>query len=91
MDNDSANSRDALLEEPPKTEKKRRYSNTSQSSWDLSNNGQKLPEKKSEKSMQSDEPANSGSVVGINWLFENGDEVEPWNSKRKIFLHWGIY
>ncbi|OXU21584.1 hypothetical protein TSAR_015155 [Trichomalopsis sarcophagae] len=82
VDNDSANSRDALLEEP-KPVTKRRFSNTSQSSWDLSD-GERRKEKRKEKSkhqQQSDDPINSGSIVGIDWLFENG-EGEPWTNKN---------
>ncbi|XP_023246263.1 pecanex-like protein 3 [Copidosoma floridanum] len=77
VDNDSANSRDALLEEP-KPMSKRKLSNTSQSSWDLSD-GETPKERRKEK-MKQEEPANGGSIVGIDWLFENG-EGEPWTNK----------
>ena len=84
VDNDSANSRDALLEEPKPTTK-RRFSNTSQSSWDLSD-GERRKEKRKEKSCkQSEDPVNSGSIVGIDWLFENG-EGEPWTNKSEILF-----
>lgn len=90
VDNDSANSRDALLEEPKPTVN-RRFSNTSQSSWDLSD-GERRKEKRKEKSKQQhqqqqqvDEPTNSGSIVGIDWLFENG-EGEPWTNKSESFF-----
>jgi hypothetical protein len=60
---------------------KRRFSNTSQSSWDLSD-GERRKEKRKEKIKQTEEPINSGSIVGIDWLFENG-EGEPWTNKSK--------
>ncbi|KAG7207181.1 hypothetical protein KM043_008869 [Ampulex compressa] len=81
IDNDSANSRDALLEEP-KAGVKRRYSNASQSSHEFSD-GERRKEKRREKSKNVEDPLNSGSVVGIDWLFEGGDcAVEPWASKN---------
>ncbi|CAL1678982.1 unnamed protein product [Lasius platythorax] len=81
IDNNSANSRDALLDES-KSGVKRRYSNASQSSHEFSD-GEKSKEKRLDKSKNAEDPLNSGSVVGIDWLFESGDcPVEPWTSKN---------
>ncbi|XP_032676512.1 pecanex-like protein 1 isoform X2 [Odontomachus brunneus] len=81
IDNNSANSRDALLEES-KPNVKRRYSNASQSSHEFSD-GEKNKEKRLNKSKNAEDPFNSGSVVGIDWLFESGDcPVESWTSKN---------
>lgn len=83
IDNNSANSRDALLDES-KSGVKRRYSNASQSSHEFSD-GEKSKEKRLDKSKNAEDPLNSGSVVGIDWLFESGDcPVEPWTSKSKF-------
>jgi len=63
---------------------KRRYSNASQSSHEFSD-GEKNKEKRLDKSKNAEDPLNSGSVVGIDWLFESGDyPVEPWTSKSKF-------
>ncbi|KZC13014.1 PREDICTED: pecanex-like protein 1 [Dufourea novaeangliae] len=70
IDNDSANSRDALIEEP-KPSMQRRYSNASQSSHEFSD-GEK-PKDKQDKLKIMDDPLNVGSVVGIDRLFEGGD------------------
>lgn len=84
IDNSSANSRDALLEET-KPSMKRRYSNASQSSHDFSD-GEKSKEKRQDKSKTAEDPLNTGSIVGIDWLFEGGDcTVEPWASKSKSY------
>lgn len=83
IDNNSANSRDALLDES-KSGVKRRYSNASQSSHEFSD-GEKSKEKRLDKSKNAEDPLNSGSVVGIDWLFESGDcPVEQWPSKSKF-------
>nr|XP_050854657.1 pecanex-like protein 1 isoform X1 [Vespula vulgaris] len=80
VDNDSANSRDALLEEP-KSSVKRRYSNASQSSHEYSD-GERHKDKRHDKTKNIEDPLNSGSVVGIDWLFESSDcPIEPWTSK----------
>ncbi|KAK2578679.1 hypothetical protein KPH14_012167 [Odynerus spinipes] len=79
VDNDSANSRDALLEEP-KSSFKRRYSNASQSSHEYSDS-ERHKDKQQDKTKNMEDPLNSGSVVGINWLFESGDcPIEPWKN-----------
>lgn len=84
IDNNSANSRDALLEESKSRGVKRRYSNANQSSHEFSD-GEKSKEKRRDKSKNVEDPLNSGSIVGIDWLFENGDcSVEPWTSKSKF-------
>lgn len=83
IDGNSANSRDALLDES-KSGAKRRYSNTSQSSHEFSD-GEKSKEKRHDKSKNTEDPLNSGSMVEIDWLFEGGDcSVEPWTSKSKF-------
>lgn len=83
IDNNSANSRDALLEES-KPNVKRRCSNASQSSHEFSDN-EKNKEKRPNKSKNTEDPFNSGSVVGIDWLFESNDcPVESWTSKSKF-------
>ncbi|XP_012226316.2 pecanex-like protein 1 isoform X2 [Linepithema humile] len=80
IDNNSANSRDALLEEA-KPVVKRRYSNASQSSHEFSD-GEKSKKKRQDKSKNTEDPLNTGSIVGIDWLFESGEcSVEPWTSK----------
>lgn len=90
IDNNSANSRDALLEEP-KSGRKRRYSNASQSSHEFSD-GEKNKEKRLDKSKNTEDPLNSGSVVGIDWLFESGDcPVEPWTSKSKFNINKNVF
>lgn len=71
VDNDSANSRDALIEEP-KSGVKRRYSNASQSSREFSDL-ENLFKDKQDKSKNIDDPLNVGSIVGIDQLFEGGD------------------
>jgi len=84
IDNNSANSRDALLEESKSRGVKRRYSNANQSNHEFSD-GEKNKEKRREKSKNTEDPLNSGSIVGIDWLFESGDcSVEPWTSKSKF-------
>ncbi|XP_028982643.1 pecanex-like protein 1 [Diachasma alloeum] len=81
IDDDSANSREALLEEA-KPAYKRRFSNASQSSHELSD-GERRKEIVDDREKKLDDPLNSGSIVGIDWLFENGDcAVEPWASKN---------
>lgn len=83
IDDDSANSRDALLEEQKPPTYKRRFSNASQSSRDLSD-GERRKERAMEKTKNLDDPLNSGSIVGI----ENGEcAVEPWASKSKRSKH----
>ncbi|XP_071872854.1 pecanex isoform X2 [Bombus fervidus] len=71
VDNDSANSRDALIEEP-KSGVKRRYSNASQSSREFSDL-ENLFKDRQDKSKNIDDPLNVGSIVGIDQLFEGGD------------------
>ncbi|XP_017881660.1 pecanex-like protein 1, partial [Ceratina calcarata] len=71
VDNDSANSRDALIEES-KSGVKRRYSNASQSSHEFSDL-ENLFKDKQDKSKNMDDPLNVGSVVGIGQLFERID------------------
>lgn len=71
VDNDSANSRDALIEES-KSGVKRRYSNASQSSREFSDL-ENLFKDKQDKSKNIDDPLNVGSIVGIDQLFEGGD------------------
>lgn len=68
-----------MLEEPKSTSM-RKFSNTSQSSWDLSD-GETPKEKKRDK-VKKEETTNTGSMVGIDWLFENG-EGEPWTNKSE--------
>ncbi|XP_011311909.1 pecanex-like protein 1 isoform X2 [Fopius arisanus] len=81
IDDDSANSREALLEEV-KPGYKRRFSNASQSSHELSDN-ERRKEILDEREKKLDDPLNSGSIVGIDWLFENGDcPAEPWANKN---------
>ncbi|XP_020296793.1 pecanex-like protein 3 isoform X2 [Pseudomyrmex gracilis] len=77
MDNNSANSRVALLDmlEESKCGVKRKYSNASQSSHEFSD-GERSKETRLDKGGNMEDPPNSGSVVGIDWLFgcsENGD------------------
>ncbi|XP_012134534.1 pecanex isoform X2 [Megachile rotundata] len=69
IDNDSANSRDALIEES-KPGVKRRYSNASQSSREFSD-GERSKDKDKLKNI--DDPLNVGSVLGIDRLFEGND------------------
>lgn len=86
IDNDSANSRDALLEDA-KASDKRRFSNTSQSSRELSD-GERHREKQKSKSKNVEDPLNSTSS-GFDWLFEHTDsEVEPLQSQNgEFFVH----
>lgn len=82
IDDDSANSREALLEEV-KPAYKRRFSNASQSSHELSDS-ERRKDGLDEREKKLDDPLNSGSIVGIDWLFENGDcAAEPWASKSE--------
>lgn len=84
IDNNSANSRDALLEEA-KPIVKRRYSNASQSSHEFSDGEKAGKKKRQDKSKNTEDPLNTGSIVGIDWLFESGEcAVEPWTSKSKF-------
>ncbi|CAK9799436.1 Pecanex-like protein 1 [Anthophora quadrimaculata] len=71
IDNDSANFRDALIEEP-KRGIERRYSNGSQSTHEFSDL-ENLFKDKQNKSKNIDDPLNVGSVVEIDQLFESGD------------------
>ncbi|XP_043476640.1 pecanex-like protein 1 [Leptopilina heterotoma] len=84
VDNNSANSRDALLEDPEVCPK-RRFSNASQSSSELSDGEsrrEKRRQKRCEKLKSLDDPL-TGSIVGINWLFENGEfGVDTWANKN---------
>lgn len=83
VDNDSANSRDALIEEP-KSGVKRRYSNASQSSREFSDL-ENLFKDKQDKSKNIDDPLNVGSIVGIDQLFEGGDcTIESRTNKGKF-------
>lgn len=83
VDNDSANSRDALIEEP-KSSVKRRYSNASQSSREFSDL-ENLFKDKQDKSKNIDDPLNVGSIVGIDQLFEGGDcTIESRTNKGKF-------
>lgn len=83
IDNDSANSRDALIEEP-KAGIKRRYSNASQSSHEFSDL-ENLFKDKQEKPKNIDDPLNVGSVVGIDQLFEGNDcAMEARSSKGNV-------
>lgn len=86
IDNDSANSRDALLEDS-KPRKQRRCSNASQSSHDISDD-EKRRVKKKNKTKNVEDPLYSGSIVGIDWLFENNREcgVETWSNKSMSFI-----
>ncbi|XP_076671234.1 pecanex [Andrena cerasifolii] len=70
IDNDSAKSRDALIE-AAMPGVKRRYSNASQSSHEFLDG--ERPKNKQEKSKNIDDPLNVGSIVGIDRLFEGGD------------------
>ncbi|XP_076632780.1 pecanex isoform X1 [Colletes latitarsis] len=70
IDNDSANSRDALIEKP-KPGVNRRYSNASQSSHEFSDG--ERPKDKQDKLKSIDDPLNIGSVVEIDRLFESSD------------------
>ncbi|XP_076648981.1 pecanex isoform X2 [Halictus rubicundus] len=82
IDNDSANSRDALIEEL-KPSIKRRYSNASQSSHDKLKYKQDKLKYKQEKMKSLDDPLNVGSVVGIDRLFESSDcTLEPRTNKN---------
>ncbi|XP_012285092.1 pecanex-like protein 1 isoform X2 [Orussus abietinus] len=82
IDNDSANSRDALLYEP-KSCSRRRFSNASQSSRELSDGEKRMDKQHQSKLKNVDEPTNSGSVVGIDWLFEDNEYApEPWPNKN---------
>ncbi|KYM81387.1 Pecanex-like protein 1 [Atta colombica] len=82
IDNNSANSRDALLEESKSRGVKRKYSNANQSNHEFSD-GEKSKEKQRDKSKNTEDPLNSGSIIGIDWLFESGDcSGEPWTSKN---------
>lgn len=84
IDNDSANSRDALIEEL-KPSIKRRYSNASQSSHDKLKYKQDKLKYKQEKMKSLDDPLNVGSVVGIDRLFESSDcALEP-RTNKSIF------
>ncbi|XP_011688823.1 PREDICTED: pecanex-like protein 1 isoform X2 [Wasmannia auropunctata] len=80
VDNNSANSRDALLEESKSRGVKRRYSNANQSNHEFSD-GEKTKESRRDKSKTMEDPLNSGSIVGIDWLFEDCSG-EPWTSKN---------
>ncbi|KYN37627.1 Pecanex-like protein 1 [Trachymyrmex septentrionalis] len=78
IDNNSANSRDALLEESKSRGVKRKYSNANQNNHEFSD-GEKSKEKQRDKSKNTEDPLNSGSIIGIDWLFESGDgSGEPW-------------
>ncbi|KAK0163469.1 hypothetical protein PV327_007144 [Microctonus hyperodae] len=80
IDDDSANSREALLEEGKETYK-RRFSNASQSSHELSDGERR--KQISDDIKKLDDPLNCGSIVGIDWLFENSDcTAEPWPNKN---------
>ncbi|KAL0106535.1 hypothetical protein PUN28_016318 [Cardiocondyla obscurior] len=81
IDSNSANSRDALLNSKSKARRvKRRYSNSNQSGNEFSDS-KKSKKKRRDKSKNTEDPLNSGSIVGIDWLFESGDcSVEPWTS-----------
>ncbi|XP_018344751.1 PREDICTED: pecanex-like protein 1 isoform X2 [Trachymyrmex septentrionalis] len=82
IDNNSANSRDALLEESKSRGVKRKYSNANQNNHEFSD-GEKSKEKQRDKSKNTEDPLNSGSIIGIDWLFESGDgSGEPWASKN---------
>ncbi|XP_025602907.2 pecanex-like protein 1 isoform X4 [Athalia rosae] len=82
IDNDSANSRDALLEDANANDK-RRFSNTSQSSRELSD-GERHREKHQGKCKNVEDPLNSTSS-GFDWLFEHTDsEVEPSQSQSDL-------
>ncbi|XP_043284353.1 pecanex-like protein 1 isoform X2 [Venturia canescens] len=79
IEDDSTNSRDALLEEQKPTYK-RRFSNASQSSRELSDGERRKGrvEESSKSSKNIEDPLNSASVAGT----ENGESaVEPWASK----------
>ena len=63
---------------------KRKYSNANQSNHEFSD-GEKSKEKQRDKSKNTEDPLNSGSIIGIDWLFESGDcSGEPWTSKSKF-------
>ncbi|KYN27832.1 Pecanex-like protein 1 [Trachymyrmex cornetzi] len=80
IDNNSANSRDALLEESKSRGVKRKYSNANQNNHEFSD-GEKSKEKQRDKSKNTEDPLNSGSIIGIDWLFESGDcSGEPWTN-----------
>ncbi|KYM94892.1 Pecanex-like protein 1 [Cyphomyrmex costatus] len=82
IDNNSANSRDALLEESKSRGVKRKYSNANQNNHEFSDSEQNK-EKQRDKSKNMEDPLNSGSIIGIDWLFESGDcSGEPWTSKN---------
>ncbi|XP_012254520.2 pecanex-like protein 1 isoform X3 [Athalia rosae] len=84
IDNDSANSRDALLEDANANDK-RRFSNTSQSSRELSD-GERHREKHQGKCKNVEDPLNSTSS-GFDWLFEHTDsEVEPSQSQSAFWM-----
>ncbi|XP_046486198.1 pecanex-like protein 1 isoform X1 [Neodiprion pinetum] len=84
IDNDSANSRDALLDDT-KTNDKRRFSNTSQSSHELSD-GERHKEKQQGKCKNVEDPLYSASS-GFDWLFEHTDsEVEPSQSQSAFWM-----
>ncbi|XP_066601607.1 pecanex-like protein 1 isoform X2 [Prorops nasuta] len=91
-DNDSANSRDALLEEP-RLNSKRRCSNASESSDEFSDGECRKEKRQRERSKnQLDDPLSTGSIVGIDWLFENGECCGEYNAtalgieKRSMLL-----
>lgn len=84
IDNDSAKSRDALIE-AAMPGVKRRYSNASQSSHEFLDG--ERPKNKQEKSKNIDDPLNVGSIVGIDRLFEGGDcATESRANKSKLQL-----
>ncbi|XP_033209736.1 pecanex-like protein 1 isoform X3 [Belonocnema kinseyi] len=88
IDNNSANSREALLE-GSEAGTKRRLSNASQSSSELSDGDrrrEKRQEQRGEKLKNFNDPLTE-SVVGINWLFENGEfGVNAWANK----IFWSL-
>ncbi|XP_057329503.1 pecanex-like protein 1 isoform X1 [Microplitis mediator] len=80
IDNDSANSREALLDKG-KSSFSRRFSNGSQSSHDLSD-GDRRKEIHEDTVNRVDDLVNSGSIVGLDWLFENDEcTAESWANK----------
>lgn len=82
IDNDSANSREALIDKG-KSSFNRRFSNGSQSSHDLSD-GDRRKEIHEDTVNRVDDLVNSGSIVGLDWLFENDEcTAESWANKSK--------
>lgn len=77
----SSNSQDTLIENYDVLSKKR-YSNASQSSWELSVNEREKPRR--EKSKDLEDSTNTGSIFGIDRLFVEDDfGVESWTNKSK--------